>query len=165
MTQLEAATPEIFDTAGSIISTEVEIAATPDEVWAVLNDHAGWVDWFPGAKSVVAQPEAWQAPGDTRQIHVSFLKVSEAAIIVEPGADMAFTILEWQIPIAKRAAERVQITDTSRNGEDRVNLVYTGAFDLTLSGRMSWSVMETRFAGLWGVALENINDVVAKRRT
>ena len=164
MTQLERATPEFFQTASSIISTEVEIAATPDEAWTVLNDHAGWVEWFPGAKSVVAQPPHWEAPGDTRQIRVSFLNVSEEAIIVEPGADFAFAILEWQIPIAKRAAERVQLVDTSRDGEDRVNLIYTGAFELTLSGRLAWSVMEVRFAGLWGAALENINDVVAKRR-
>jgi len=46
-----------------------------------------------------------------------------------------------------------------------VNLRYTGAFDLTMSGRLTWPVLETRLAALWGAALENIHGVVAAGRS
>lgn len=163
MAVLTPATPEFFDTAPNVVATEVEIAGTTDEVWAVLNDHAAWVDWFTGAKRVDAQPSNWTAPGDTRQIRVNQMTVSERAIIVEPGADFAFTILEWPLPIAKRAAERVQLVDTSRNGEDRVNVIYTGAFELTMLGRLAWPIAERGFVNAWGSAFENLQSIVADR--
>ena len=90
--------------------------------------------------------------------------ISEQAIIVEPGADLAFTILQWPLPIATRAAERIQLVDTSRQGEDRVNVVYTGAFDLTMAGRLAWPVIQRRFVATWGGAFENLHEAVASRR-
>lgn len=161
---LTAATAEFFDTATHVVSTEVEIAATPEETWAVLNDHVSWMEWFSGMKAVEAQPAAWTSPGDTRQVTVNNMLVSEQAIIVEPGADLAFTILQWPLPIASRAAERVQLVDTSRQGEDRVNVIYTGAFDLTLIGRLSWPIAQRQFVAAWGGAFESLHEAVAARR-
>ena len=165
MSKLAPATPDFFHTASHVVRTEVEIGATTEETWAILNDHASWVDWFAGASKVDAQPAHWSAPGDTRQIQINKMLVSERAIIVEPEADLAFTILEWPLPIAKRAAERVQLFDMSRHGEDRVNLIYTGAFDLTLAGRMVWPIAQGQFVRAWGGAFENLHDAVAARRS
>lgn len=163
MTVLTPATAAFFAAAPHVVSTEVEIAGTTDQAWSVLNDHASWVEWFTGAKRVDAQPAQWTAPGDTRQIRVNQMTVSEQAIIVEPGVDFAFTILEWPLPIAKRAAERVQLVDTSRQGEDRVNLIYTGAFELTMLGRLSWTVAQRGFVNAWGSAFENLQGVITER--
>ena len=165
MSTLTPATPDFFDTASHVVATEVEIAATTEEAWAVLNDHAGWVDWFPGASQVDAQPAQWSAPGDARQIQIHKMLVSERAIIVEPESEFAFTILEWPLPIAKVAAERVQLIDTSRQGEDRVNVIYTGAFDLTFAGRLSWPIAQKQFVAAWGEAFENLQDAVAARQS
>lgn len=166
MPTLERVSEDFFDTAPHVVSTEVEVGATAKEVWAVLNDHASWPDWFPGMKSVEAQPETWSTPGDTRTVTIGALTASEEAIIVEPEKDFAFAILKWQLPIARRAAERVQLFDTSRSGEQRVNLVYTGAFELTLIGRIAWrlGVIERGFVKSWGAAFENVHEAVARRR-
>ena len=164
MAILTPATAEFFDTATHVASTEVEIAATSEEAWELINDHGSWKEWFSGMKAVEAQPARWTSPGDTRQVTVNAMLVSEQAIIVEPGADLAFTILQWPLPIATRAAERVQLVDTSRQGEDRVNVIYTGAFDLTLAGRLVWPVPQRQFVSAWGGAFENLNDAVAARR-
>ena len=164
MPKLTPATVDFFDTATHVASTEVEIGATPEETWAVINDHASWTEWFGGMKAVEAQPAQWTSPGDTRQVQVNGMKISEKAIIVEPGADLAFTILQWPLPIASRAAERVQLVDTSRQGEDRVNLMYTGAFELTLAGRLPWPIVQRQFVAAWGKAFENLQDAVVARR-
>lgn len=164
MSVLTPADADFFQTAANVATTEVEIGATPEEVWAIINDHLSWTEWFPGMKSVDAQPPQWTQVGDSRQVKVNFLTVSEQAIIVEPEADLAFTILEWPLPIAKRAAERVQLVDTSRQGENRVSLVYSGAFDLTMSGKLAWSAVEKQFVSTWGSAFENLQAAVAKRR-
>ena len=164
MATLTPASPEFFKTATHVASTEVEIAATTQEAWALLNDHESWRDWFAGLTAVEAQPAQWSSPGDTRQVTVNNMLVSEQAIIVEPGADLAFTILQWPLPIASRAAERVQLVDTSRQGEDRVNVIYTGAFDLTLIGRLSWPIAQRQFVAAWGGAFESLHEAVAARR-
>ncbi len=164
MPKLTPATADFFDTATHVVSTEVEIGATPDEAWAVLNDHKSWLEWFSGMKAVDAQPPQWTAPGDTRTVSANGMRVAEEAIIVEPGRDLAFTILEWPLPIAKRAAERIQLVDTSRRGEDRVNVIYTGAFELTFAGRLPWPLVQRQFVKAWGHAFENLHDAVASRR-
>ena len=155
--KLEAADPSIFETASHQISTEVEVGASTEDCWAVLNDHASWTEWFPGCTRAVGQPPHWTAPGETRQVTINRLNVSERAIIVEPEEDFAFTILEWPLPIAKRAAERVQLVDTSRDGEERTNLVYSAAFDLTFAGRLAWPILEGRLADAWGSGLEELH--------
>lgn len=165
MGKLTPATPEFFENATHITSTEVEVGATPEEAWEVLNDHGSWAEWFPGMASVDARPAQWTSPGDTRTVTVNAMTVSETAVIVEPGADLAFTITKWPLPIASRAAERMQLFDTSRQGEDRVNVVYTGAFDLTAVGRLLWPVIEPRFVSAWGTAFENLQQAVAGRRS
>ena len=152
-----------FDVATHVTKAEVEVAGTVEEVWAVLNDHPSWTEWFPGMSSVTAQPNVWTAAGDTRQVKVNFLPVSEQAIIVEPNVDLAFTILKWPLPIAKRAAERMQLVDTSRNGESYVNVIYTGAFELRMNGRISWPLMKGQLASAWAKAFENLPDAIAKR--
>ncbi len=161
--KLEPADPSIFDTAAHQISTEVEVAASTEECWAAVNDHASWTEWFAGCTSAVGQPPSWTAPGDTRQVEINRLKVSERAIIVEPEADFAFTILEWPLPIARRAAERVQLIDTSREGEERTNLVYTGAFELTFVGRLAWPLLQGRLADAWGTAFEQLQHYLNAR--
>lgn len=164
MPKLAPVTADFFDTAPHVVSTEVEIGATPEEAWALLNDHQSWVEWFRGMQKIMAQPAHWEKPGDTRQVAVNAMTVSEEAIIVEPAADLAFTILEWPLPIAKKAAERVQLVDTSRHGEDRVNLIYTGAFELNLLGRLVWPIVQRQFVSLWGAAFEHLHDAIAARR-
>lgn len=154
--KLDPADPSIFETAAYQISTEVEVAASTEDCWSVVNDHASWIEWFPGCTSAIGQPSSWVAPGDTRQVEINRLRVLERAIIVEPEADFAFAILEWPLPVAHRAAERVQLIDTSREGEERTNLVYSGAFDLTFAGRLAWPLLQSRLVDSWGTAFEQL---------
>ena len=115
----------------------------------------------PGFSAGSAQPPHWAAPGHTRTVKINGMNVHEEALIVDAPTDFAFTILRWPLPMARSAAERVQIEDTSRDGERRVRLTYTGAFDLNRFGRLIWPMLEPRMASGWGEAFENIHQRLA----
>ena len=160
MPALEPVDASFFEAAPAIVRTDVDLPGTPRAVWEIVNDNATWTSWFPGLSEVVAEPRTWTAAGDTRTVVINGRRISERAIIVEPPNEWAFSITHAPLPIGPRAAERVQIEDTSRYGEHRVSLTYTGAFDLNLFGLVIWPVLSSRLVGAWGTAFENLNDLL-----
>ena len=69
------------------------------------------------------------------------------------------------IPIATRMLEVLDIRDTSRNGEERTEVKWTGALDIPAYLRPARGLIESRLIAMWGSGLEALHDEVLARRT
>jgi uncharacterized protein YndB with AHSA1/START domain len=69
------------------ITTNVELSATPEEVWAVLTDNERWPEWFPAAKACTTTSDPAEGVGSTRWVHFDLFKVNERFIVWDnPGS-------------------------------------------------------------------------------
>ena len=71
-----------------VITTEIEIAASPEQVWDVLSDVESWGDWSPIIKEVSGRPEE----GSKLQVTMSGKDESKS------GPKYAPTILKFSRP-------------------------------------------------------------------
>ena len=53
MPRLRQVGTDFLETAPTKVSTEADIGASIEEVWAALVDNASWVDWFEQTGSIV----------------------------------------------------------------------------------------------------------------
>ena len=85
------------------ISATIEIAATPDEVWAVLSDLASYPQWHPAFRKVSGQLTAGSkltittSPPDGR-----LMTVKVKVLIADPGRELRWVSKLLGITISKR---------------------------------------------------------------
>jgi hypothetical protein len=86
------------------ISTRVEIAATPENVWAVLADLPSYSQWHPVYRSVTGE----LAPGSKLVIKTvvpssgDLMTVKVKVLTVKPGVELRWVSKMLGIPISKR---------------------------------------------------------------
>ena len=86
------------------VSTSIEIAATPENVWAVLADLASYPQWHPVFRSVTGQ----LAVGSKLTIRTTVpatghsMTVKVKVLTVEPGTELRWASKILGIPISKR---------------------------------------------------------------
>ena len=100
---------------------EIEIGASPDQVWAIFTDIAGWVDWMEPITS--ARLEGPLAPGSI--IHWSVagtdfsaagMEIPSKLVDVEPGRRLA-----WQGAVAGLTGTHVWEFEPSSTGTRLTN--------------------------------------------
>ncbi len=164
MAQLHPIPPDFLDDAPHLVTTSVDVPATRDELWAAIVDNATWTEWFVDCRSCVGSPPVWQAAGNTRTISVGRLVVEEIAAELRPGERWVMAVTRLNLPIASSMAESLDLVDTSRDGETRTELRWTGALaPRRLTGALLGPV-SARMADAWGQSLENLYDFVSARR-
>ena len=117
---------EWTDTAPIKASATREMTASPQEVWAVLCDHAGWTEWFPRLQA--ARPTGGEGLGSTRTVRVANADVHEEFIVWDEPTSWGFTVVAADGPLGRAADslnERVDIADL---GNGRVRVTYLMAF-------------------------------------
>ena len=123
---------EFFDTAPTIHHARVEVAASPERVFAILLDAEAWVTWaFPitGVDWTSGLP---LEVGSTRTVHMRGGLVGyEEFIAYEHGVRMAFRFNEASKKGVRAFAEDYQVTDL---GDGRCAVEWTMAMD---TGRSS----------------------------
>jgi uncharacterized protein YndB with AHSA1/START domain len=86
------------------ISTSIEIAATPQNVWAVLADLASYPQWHPAYRSVTGQLAAGSkltiTTTDPATGHPKTVKVK--VLTAEPGTELQWSSKLLGIPVNKR---------------------------------------------------------------
>lgn len=162
--KLEAATLDFLDTAKFTLSTDVDLAASIDEVWAVIADNASWTEWFHKCTKMTASHDIWTAAGQTRTISTTPFVIEEVAVDIDGPHRWAMSLTNTNLPMAKRMLEVLDLTDTSRNGEDRTEVRWTGAFDLPAYLLPVRSIFETLLVRTWGTSLEALQGAVIARR-
>lgn len=153
-----------FDEAELIVTTEVDLPAEIDEVWAVIADNDSWPEWFKDCTSMESSHNPWTAAGQSRTIKVTPFVITEQSIEINPPHLWAMQFSRTNLPMASRAAEKLELTDTSRNGEERTEVRWTGAFNLPLLLKPGRSIAEQMFLRTWGESLESLLDAVIARR-
>lgn len=161
---LQRASLEFVDHAELVMNYEVDLPAQIDEVWAVIADNNSWPEWFEGCTSMTSSHNPWTAAGQSRTISVTPFKIREVAIAVDAPNLWAMQFSKTNLPMAKRAIEMLELSDTTREGEDRTAIRWTGAFDLPAYLRPAKSMFEDRMVAKWGQSLENLLDAVIARR-
>lgn len=155
---------DFVDTAESVLSTEVDLPASIDEVWDVLVDNESWTHWLAGCSYSVGSPAVWDAVGDSRTVRVGPIRIDEVAVAVERPNTWAMSFTKTNLPMAQAMLEMLELTDTSRNGEVRTEVRWTGAIDRLPYLRPFAGLIEARLADMWGRSLEALFDEVVARR-
>ena len=103
---------EFFDTAPTRYTATQEIAATPEQVFAVLLDAEAWVAWAMPITEVVWTSGFPIEVGSTRDVHMrGGLVGHEEFIAYEHGVRMAFRFNESSKEGIQAFAEDYQVTD------------------------------------------------------
>lgn len=164
MPALEPVGIDFLQRAAYVHSTDVDLPASREEIWNVLADNNSWHEWFDGCRSMRASSPIWSTRGDTRTIRVGALVLDETAVELEPHARWAMSITNSNLPLASRLLEVVALVDTSRNGEIRTEVRWTGAFDLPSYMRPLNGIIAGQLVKKWGISLECLFDAVTARR-
>lgn len=164
MPQLTPADRDYLDRAPLTVSTDVDMPATRDEIWAAIADSSTWTEWFVGCRSCEGEPQVWTAAGQTRRIHVGALKLDEVAAEIVPGERWVMSVTRANVPLAKRLVEMLELIDTSTADEVRTEVRWTAGVELPALLRPVGGTIGDRFVRTWGSSLENLNDYLAARR-
>ncbi len=123
---------EYFDTAPTIHKVTKEVAASPDDVFAVLLDASSWVTWALPITGVDWTSGFPIEVGSTRTVHMrGGLVAFEEFIAYEHGARMAFRFNQASKKGVRAFAEDYQVIDL---GGGRCVVEWTMAMD---TGRSS----------------------------
>lgn len=153
--------PGFIETASEVITTEVIVAASPEEVWAVLTDNERWPEWFPAAKACRTTSEQSGGVGSTRWIHFDLFKVDERFVAWEPPRVWAFTITKLNRPGVVSVVERATLEPL---GDARTRLTYVVAADVAAYMRPLVPLLRWRLGSLFRKGLAGIDGQVAKLR-
>jgi uncharacterized protein YndB with AHSA1/START domain len=103
------------------IVNEAVVKGTPDEVFAVITDHASWPTWFRSMRK--AEPgSVAEGVGGTRTVWVGPAKVLERFIAWEPGTRFSFTVVESSAPGLKSIVEDLALEPS---GPAHTKVTYT----------------------------------------
>lgn len=152
---------DFIDSASTRVTTIVELAATPDEVWAVLADNERWPEWFPAAKACSTTSDEAKGVGATRWIHFDLFKVNERFIVWDPPRRWAFTILDANLPGIVSVVEQALI---ERVDDDKTVVTYVLAADMAPYMRPIVPILRWRLGGLFKKGLPGIEQQAAKLR-
>jgi uncharacterized protein YndB with AHSA1/START domain len=84
MPKLTPRETDFIDVAPIQLATVATVAATPEEVWAVIADNERWPERFEAAKACRTTSDVAGGVGSTRWIHVDLFKVTERFIAWDP---------------------------------------------------------------------------------
>jgi uncharacterized protein YndB with AHSA1/START domain len=162
MAVLTPATTDFIESAGYRVTTDVDIAATPDEIWAVLTDNERWPDWFPAAKACRSTSDVATGVGSTRWMHFGPFKLNERFVAWDEPREWAFTGLDANLPGIRSLVERATIESIDATTSA---LTYVLAFDLGPFLRPAAPILRWRMGMLFRQGLGAIEAQVAKLRT
>ena len=98
-----------IDDAPVQVSVARDIAATPDEVWAIVAQHEAWPDWFPSVEAVDVVGMA-EGVGGERRVTVKGLGVLDEEFNAwEPGHRFGFTVVSMSRPSLASLNELITI--------------------------------------------------------
>jgi len=139
---------EFFDEAPARFVAEVDVAATPDDVFEAFEDAESWPKWALPIKHV-----EWTSPppfgvGTTRTVTMMGGVGKEVFIAWERGRRMAFRFTETSMPNTAAFAEDYQVTDLG-NGRTRVRWIMA----MEPTGASAPMLRVLGFAMRWGLQL------------
>lgn len=155
MPTCERVGPDFVDKATVRTTVEVNVSASPAQVWQVLNETERWPEWFDGMKTARVTSAEWNGIGSSRYVKVGPLGVDEEIVAWEPEKLWGFCATQLNLTgwIAKRMVEVVEIHPDGSGSR----LVYTGALDPVPWLKPMGGLLKNKMASSWAENLPHID--------
>jgi uncharacterized protein YndB with AHSA1/START domain len=152
---------DYFDSAPFRFVNTRELAASPNEVFAILADADAWARWSSDVREV-----RWLTPephgvGSERHVVLKSLQAKERFIAWEPGRRFVFTILEITVPVTSAMAEDYVLEPLPSGG---TRLTWTACYTLKPLARVIHPILRAIFGKMFRRAADELRDHVASRR-
>lgn len=156
MYPLKKSTLSFPDRAPIKVRVDVKVKATPRQVWDVLMDQPGWVEWYHGMVScvVTSPPEKNGRVGFTRKVSVSGMVAEEEFIALVPEKIWAFSVFEMNSPLGTKWVERIVLEPETDGG---TRIVWEAGIEPRLLGRLFKSLVVKSMEDAWRNSLEGID--------
>jgi uncharacterized protein YndB with AHSA1/START domain len=138
------------DEAAVRVVRDVELPAAPDEVFAVLADHAGWPRWFTGMRDVTIDGAA-AGVGALRTVSVPPARVQERFLVWDPGARLVFNIVGSNLPGLRAMAEDWRLEPTAGGTRLTIDIAVDPTMPLRLARGVVERVTRRSTAGATGI--------------
>ena len=103
--------PEWIDSAPIRVEETIEVAAGPPAVWAVIEDHPAWPEWFTALDEVLVTGRG-TGVGGQRRVVARRLPIDEEFTVWDENEHFAFAVVRSRLPILGAMAESVRIDAT-----------------------------------------------------
>jgi hypothetical protein len=138
-----------LENAPEIIINIVEIAATPEQIFATFEDAQAWPKWFKGIQSVEWTSKKPYGVGTTRTVSLGALKVWEHFDRWEHNKGFSFHFTQTSLPFVKALMEDYQLEVID---EKHTRFIYTVAYQPSLMLKLSGSLGRTALRRNFGRA-------------
>ena len=122
MPQMTPRPAQWIESAPIKVRASREMAATPDEVWVAVADHAGWPEWFTSIER--AEATGGSGVGSTRSVFIRSWRLDEEFVEWEAPALFGFTVVAADGPIGRLAESLNERIEIQVLASDRVRVTY-----------------------------------------
>lgn len=158
MAKLDPKDLSYLDTAAHRLDFTRVVPATPERVFAVLEDLDSWPRWFVDFRKAAKTSEGAFGVGATRRVKVGPLSLEERFVAWEPGRRFSFTMLDVNLPLLASMLEDWQLTPVE--GGTRVD--YRVRFDVSPLLKPFTSLLLRKFRPMFEKALPNLGDYLSR---
>lgn len=127
MRELTRQPAEWIDKAPIKIRVSREIVASPEEIWAVLVEHARWPEWFDALSS--AEATGGEGLGSTRSVWIKKWRVDEEFVVWDEPKAFGFVVLAADGPLGRLSETLLERVDIQVLSPDRVRVTYLQGFE------------------------------------
>lgn len=151
---------DFIATAPMRFENQVDLDATPEQVFDIFADGESWPRWFPGIKKVVWTSPEPKGVGTTRTVTLGLATVYEHFLVWERGRRFTFRFVGASKPLFRAGIEDYRLTDL---GNGRTRFDYGVYLDPSLLVRALSPVTTRMFAGTFRGGAEGLRAHVARR--
>lgn len=153
MPRLTKAPIDFADTAPVRVTVDVDLNTSPADVWSLITDNPGWVNWFDGVTLCENTSAQTSGIGATRRIVVNGLQADEEFIAWKPERLWGFTVVETNRSFARRWVERIEITPANSGCHVR----YSTGMELLPLAKLFRPILTRTIRNAWRGGLGNID--------
>jgi uncharacterized protein YndB with AHSA1/START domain len=158
MAKLEPKDLSYLDTATHRLDFTRIVPATPERVFAVLEDLDSWPRWFVDFRKAVKTSAGPLGIGATRRVKVGPLSLEERFVAWEPARRFSFTMLDVNLPLLASMLEDWQLTPVE--GGTRVD--YRVRFDVSPLLKPFTRLLLRKFGPMFEKALPNLEGYLSR---
>lgn len=137
---------EFLEKAPVKFVNEVELAASPDQVFAIFENAEAWPHWYKEIVKVEWHSLKPYGVGTTRTVKLTTITAKEYFLVWEQNKRFAFYFTEMSMPLVKALLEEYRLEDL---GDHRSKFIYTVCLEpriwLRLGGPWILKVYEKMF--------------------
>lgn len=136
-----------------------ELAASPEEVFAILADGDSWPRWFPDFRRVEWTTPEPRGVGSVRHVTLKALQAKERFLAWEPGRRWSFVLYESTLPVLGAMVEDYAMEPLA-NGHTRLTI--NACYTLRWFARPIHPILRAVFGKLFAKAGDGLQEYIAR---